>query len=239
MKRTIQLIAFALLLAGCGKEVPVTRDHPISADFELTEAASSLSFAWASCPPESVSGENLNAAAKAMEADVALFMTDAAFEGGAESWFSSHCSEWSFGEQSLGVASDGKYLFAIGEGIDISSLQTGSSEVLVITKGTFRVVLGSLKEADTAPLLQSTWRSEHETDWIYVLSLPDSSPTLEDATFTDCLYGQFGPVAMAGSRTNYIYTSAGIWSLLRGISRAPLGDGTLYEFTIRAEEGRL
>ena len=44
---------------------------------------------------------------------------------------------------------------------------------------------------------------------------------------------------MAGSRTDYIYTAAGIWSLLRGISRSPLGGGMLYQFTIRAEEGRL
>ena len=211
--------------------------HPVSVDFEQTGSAASLSFVWASCPEGAVSGDELDSAVSALDADVALFITDAAFEGVAENWFESHSSE--FGEQSLGSAAGEKYLFAVGDGVGISARQIGSYDVLIIKKGAFGVVLGSLKEADTASLLQATWRADKETDWIYVLSLPDSSPTLEDATFTDFLYGQFGPVAMAGSRTDYIYTSAGVWSLLRGISRSPLGGGMLYQFTIRAEEGRL
>ena len=240
MKKKLGLIAFALLLAGCGKEVPVTVDHPISADFEQTEPAASLSFAWASCPAEAVSGDQLDAAVAALDADVALFVTDASFEGGSEAWFASHYPQWPFGLNSTGLVSRGKYLFALcGDGIALSEIQAGNSGVIVIRKGTFAVALGALAEDDTASLLQETWRADKETDWIYVLSLPDSSPTLEDATFTDCLYGQFGPVAMAGSRTDYIYTAAGIWSLLRGISRSPLGGGMLYQFTIRAEEGRL
>ena len=239
MRKTFGLIAIALLLAGCGKEVPVTLDHPVSVDFEQTGPAATLSFAWASCPAGAVSGDELNAAATALDSDVALFLTDTSFEGGAEGWFSAHSADWSFGSDSFGLESGGKYLFAAGEGLELSRIRAGSSDLLVARKGSFAVALGSLKEDDTAALLQQTWRADRETDWIYVLSLPDSSPTLEDATFTDCLYGQFGPVAMAGSRTDYIYTAAGIWSLLRGISRAPLGDGTLYKFTIRAEEGRL
>lgn len=239
MKKTIRLIAIALLLAGCGKEVPVTLDHPVSADFEQTAPAASLSFAWASCPAGAVSGDELNAAMKTAVSDAALVITDASFEGGAESWFASHSSAWPFGGQSICATSGGKFLFAAGDDLEFSQLRAGSSDVIIVRKGSFAVALGSLKEDDTAALLQQTWRAEKETDWIYVLSLPDSSPTLEDATFTDCLYGQFGPVAMAGSRTDYIYTAAGIWSLLRGISKAPLGDGMLYKFTIRAEEGRL
>ena len=237
MKRLVQIMAALLLFAGCGKEVPVTRDHPVSADWEGTEAAATLRLAWASSPE---TGTQLDAALKTSYADIILCLTDPSFEGGAEGWFASHTAQWPCRDNPLGITDNGRYLFAMAkEGIVPETIQAGSRQLIVLRKGKFAIALGNLSEADTAPLLQNTWFADTETDWIYALNLPDASPTLEDATFADCLYGQFGPVAMAGSRADYLYTAAGVWSLLRGMSREPLGTGALYHFTIRAEESRL
>ena len=237
MKRLVQIMAALLFFAGCGKEVPVSRDHPVSADWEGTEDAATLRVAWASSPE---TGLQLDAALKASRPDVILSITDPSFEGGAEGWFTSHAAQWSCGDNPLGITDNGRYLFATAkEGIVPQMLQAGSRQLLVLRKGKFALALGNLSDADTAPLLQNTWFADTETDWIYALNLPDASPALEDATFADCLYGQFGPVAMAGSRCDYLYTAAGVWSLLRGMSREPLGTGTLYGFTIQAEASRL
>ena len=238
--RKYLFILSALILASCGKEVPVTREHPVSAEFEQTPAAGSLAVVWASCPEGAVSGEALDAALKASGADVALCLTDISFEGGAGDWFLSHYAGWPFGNNPLGAADGEKYLFAAAkDGITLGNMAVGDRSMLMVSKGKFSIALGALASSDCAALLQETWFAGRDTDWIYALSLPDSSPALEDATFTDCLYGQFGPVAMAGSRSDYLYTSAGIWSLLRNMSMESLEGGKLYGFTIRAEESRL
>lgn len=239
MKKYIFILT-ALLLAACSKEVPVTRDHPVSVDFESTEPAATLSVVWASCPEGAVSGERLDAAISASKADVVFCTTDPSFEGGAEAWFGTHAPQWPSVQSVLSCQSGGKYLCAAtAEGISAETLGAGTRDVLVLKKGSFALVLGNLQEADIRPLLDATWFADEGTDWVFALSLPDASPALEDATFTDCLYGQFGPVAMAGSRSDYIYASAGVWSLLKGMAREPLGEGYLYRFTISAEESRL
>ncbi|MBR6054368.1 MAG: hypothetical protein IKP46_03410 [Bacteroidales bacterium] len=237
MKKYLFILT-ALLLAACSKEVPVTRDHPVSVDFEDTEPVATLSVVWASCPEGAVTGEVLNAAISASEADVILCTTDPSFEGGAEEWFDTHAPQW--GQNVLASQSGGKYLCAAtAEGISAETLDVGTRDVLVLKKGAFALVLGNIQESNVRPLLDATWFAGSGTDWIFALSLPDASPTLEDATFTDCLYGQFGPVAMAGSRSDYIYASAGVWSLLQGMAREQIGSGYLYRFTICAEESRL
>lgn len=237
MRKLFFILTALLLAAACGKDVPVTIDHPVSAEFEPAEKASSLAVVWASRPD---GGAALDPAVSASGADVALCLTDASFEGGAENWFSAHAAAWPCGKQRLGLAAGGKYLFAAAsEGVELSTLAAGSLQALLVRKGKFGIVLGAPSEEELSGLLQETWFKETDTDWIYALLLSDESPALEDATFADCLYGQFGPVAMAGSRSDYLYTSAGIWSLLRNMSMQPLGGGRLYGFTIRAEESRL
>ena len=237
MRKLLFIMTAALLTASCGKEIPVTKDHPVSAEFEAAEKASSLAVIWASCP---TGGDALNPAVSASGADVALCLTDLSFEGGADDWFSSHASKWPCAKHTLGIAAGEKYLFAAaGEGVELSSLASGNLQALLIRKGKFAIILGAPSEADIALLLQETWFKETDSDWIYALRLSDESPALEDATFADCLAGQFGPVAMAGSRSDYLYTSAGIWSLLRNMSMQPLDGGMLYGFTILAEESRL
>ena len=239
MKKYIFILT-ALLLAACTKEVPVTRDHSVSVDFEATEPDASLSVVWTSCPEDAVSGDMLDAAISASGADVVFCTTAPSFEGDAEAWFGTHAPQWPSVQGVLSCTSGGKYLCAAtADGISAETLNVGTRDVLVLKKGTFALVLGALQEADVRPLLQATWFADSGTDWVVALSLPDASPALEDATFTDCLYGQFGPVAMAGSRNDYLYASAGVWSLLKGMSRKPLGEGYLYSFTICAEESRL
>ncbi len=244
MRKALYIITLAVLSLACSKDVSVTRDHPVKADFEPDRSLVSMPVVWMDLTSCDEAGDAVNAYMAEDKSGLALFITRSSFEGGAYEWFETNSPSWqASGKSSLGLISGDRCLFACtsSEG-SLGAIDLGGTSVIEFMKGEYSLTLGSIPENKTEVLLQKTYFDAGDMSVIYALELQDASMRLSDASFADCLSGQFGPVFMAGSRTDYLYTGPGVWNSLGGISLVRLHGqegSTVISFTINAEEDRL
>ena len=238
MKKLILSFIFSAVLLSCGKEVQVTRDHPVTADFEATEAFANLPVAWFDLRGTSVLPEALDEALKDSPAKVALLILPAGFGGGAEAWLASAEGSWPCAGSSAGLLDGDSYVYICAAGgAAPHAVPVGEKSVMLFSQGKFSIILGLIGEEDAEALLQKTWFANAEQDWIYALGLGEASATLEAATFLDCLQEMFTGASLPPVRSDWLYTSAGTWNCLKGLSLGKPGFSV--SFTINAEESRL
>lgn len=226
MKKILSITLCISLFLSCTKEKEVTFNHPVSADVEMGLETTSLSAEWLS----GESGSTLGAKIGASKAGVILCMVPDNFEGDAAAWFASKLPSWSNAENSVGILSNGKYLFIMA---DPSVVVSALDNLVCATAGEFQIYLGSPTDAQIPQILSSTWYGAESSRVLYAFDLAGKSKVLEEATFADCLSAQLGTDAQKRSR--FLYTSAGTWNFLSAIKES----SDCISFTINAEEGKL
>lgn len=241
MKKILTAIMASALMLSCGKIVQVSVDHPVSVDVEPDERSAAMDAAWIDVAGNDLARNALDSYMKDFDGGMAICMADASFAGGAAAWFSAHKAAW--GENSVICECGDRCIFATAaKGVALSAIKVNEKDVIELASGDFHIYAACLQTADVTSMLETTWYKGASERVIYILQADDMPVMLQDATFTECLRGQFGAAALPKGWNDYLYTSAGTWNCLSGLSCGSLeSDGKTFkvEFTINAEEGRI
>ena len=242
MKRFVCIVSVALAaLLSCTKEKQITIDHPINIQMEEEGRMTEYAVCFADIIGSTLTGENFLNCLKAIDCDVLVVLADSDFEAGASAWFSSNCNEWNHFDfqtrEHSGICSVITTKLSVSAGDLVLKNQTA----LQISLGDCTLTTAAITTADAKDYLEKTWTANPGHYWMHLLHMNGEAVDFNNNTFTDCLRAQWGESALGNPRVEYLYTSAGMWNRLSGLTLENIVgiDNPLVKFNVIVEEGKI